>query len=287
MLKRSLACSACVMGLIASGGLTSKTSFAQDVSYAAGTLESNRSGVQRTGGLYMRGSARRYEYFPMGMPVAEIELPDQGVRRMLLPVTRTYLEFSRPQTNTAPCLTTDRQICRKTGTECMGGLETGGWELEMAGATEPIQLWWAPKRSMIVREEYRSERRMHALRHEAEPNKCHAADQWEFTCLLPRGRYLDGMAILAPELNAPVAERQPDGMIRRLVNINMQDNAAALFEISSGFAPQRSSLSATPGPDRTVRLAADAGRNAGCRTICGTNCTPSPQLNAGDTARAV
>jgi hypothetical protein len=275
------------MGLIASGGLASKTAFAQDVSYVADTLESNPSDVQRMGRLYVRSSASRYEYFHMGMPVAEIELPGQGVRRMLFPVTRTYTEFSRPQTNTAPCVTTDHQICRKTGTEYMGGLETEVRELEMAGATEPIQLWWAPKRSMIVREDYPSNRRMHALRREAEPYEDHAAEQWELTYLLPRGRYLGGMAILAPELSAPVVERRPDRMIRRLVNINMQDTAAALFEIPSGFAPQRSSLSATAGPDGSVRLSADAGRTAGAQDHMRHKLRPFPQLNEGDTARAV
>lgn len=254
MAKRILARAWLAVGLLAAGGAVSGEACAGEIAYSARALEIAPSGIHRNGRLLVRGSASRLEYHHMGMPVIEIEQPDRGVRRVLFPVTRTYLEYSHPQAridgSKAPCVTTAHQICTKTGREQIGGVETDVWELRTAGRGDVIRLWWSPSHGMIVREEYPDGRRMHGLKREAQPHEGFATEQWEFTYMLPGGRYLGGMAIIARDLDAPVVERRPDGTIRRLVDIKRGSLDAAMFELPPGY--RRINLPYPPPPGQTA-----------------------------------
>lgn len=222
-------------------------------SYVADALETTSSGVHRRGRLTVQGSASRLDYNDMGLPVIEIDLPEKGLRRVMFPAARTYMEFTRPQMisgRPGPCVASGYQSCRQTGREKVGGVDTEIWEIATPGADEAVRLWWDPARGMTVREEYPGGRRMHAVHREHEPYEGFHSEQWEFTYLLPGGRYLGGMAVMVPELNAPVNERRPDGTIRRLVNIKAGAVDATRFEVPSGY--RRIDLPHPPPPGQTA-----------------------------------
>lgn len=255
MLKRSVAQALLTAVLTASSGAVTGSACAEEeIAYRADALEINSAGVHRNGKLYVRGAASRLDYVHLGMPVIEIELPDKGVRRLLFPAARTYLEFQRSQTTVdgkrAPCVTTEHQSCGRTGREKMGGVATEIWELSAPDWREPIRLWWDPTRGMSVREEYPGGRRMHGLMREGYDHEGLKTEQWEFTYLLPGGRYLGGMAVFAPKLNAPVIERRPDGIIRRLVNIKLEGIDPVAFQVPEGY--RRIELPYPPPPGQTV-----------------------------------
>ena len=88
---------------------------------------------------------------------------------------------------------------------------------------------------MVVREERPGGWRMHAVKRDADDYEGLTVERWEFTYLLPGGRYIGGMAIIAPDLKTPVVERRPDGLIRRLVNIKTGEADENLFKVPDGF----------------------------------------------------
>ncbi|MCB1513522.1 MAG: hypothetical protein KDJ18_01655 [Hyphomicrobiaceae bacterium] len=221
--------------------------------YVADALESSPSGTRRHGRLSVRGTASRLDYMDLGLPVVEIELPEQGLRRLLFPAALTYMEFTRTQVfngKRIPCVATGYQNCALKGAEKIGGVDAEIWEIAVQDSGEPIRLWWDPSRGMTVREEYPGGRRMHAVHREHEPYEGFVSEQWEFTYLLPGGRYMGGMAVLVPELDTPVIERRPDGTIRRLVNIKSGAVDTALFEVPQGF--RRIDLPHPPPPGQTA-----------------------------------
>ena len=252
MLMRSIAMTAAALGLATSGLGWGGSARADEISYSADALEDNPAGARRAGRLYVRGSATRYDYLHMGSPVIEIDLPQHGLRRILYPAARTYMEFSAPSesaTGKVPCVATTYQTCAKAGSEELGGVATDVWDLGLAGRKGSVRLWWDKSRAMTVREEYPDGRRMHGLKREAEDYEGFKAEQWEFTYLLPGGRYLGGMAVIVPELKTPVVERRPDGTLRRLVNIKTRDIDAAYFDVPQGY--RRITLPVQPAPGQT------------------------------------
>lgn len=267
---------------------------AGDVSFTADALERHPTSGMRSGRLYVSGTSSRFEFQRMGTPVVEIDLPTQGVRRIVFPATKTYLEFRGPprtlRGNEAPCLTTAYQTCRKVGEENHGGVEAEIWSLGISGTDDAVRIWWDPERRMTVREEYPGGYRMHALKRSHENYEKHEAEQWEFTYLLPYGRYLGGMAIIVPDLKTPVVERRPDGLIRRLVNIEQRDVDASRFEAPAGF--RRIELPNPPPPGYTppplgwqpMSTPPRPSRPDAPVAVAPTP-SPYPQMTQGDTAR--
>lgn len=256
MLKQGFVQALLTTMLIVSSGAVNGAARTAEIGYSADALEINSAGVHRAGRLYVRGTATRLDYRHMGLPMIEIELPDKGIRRLLYPAAQTYLEFKLAQTTVdgrrVACVTTAHQTCSKAGSEEIGGIVAEVWELGTSDRQEPIRLWWDPSRGMAVREEYPSGRRMHGLKREADDYEGLKVEQWEFTYLLPGGRYLGGMAVISLKLNAPVIERRPDGIIRRLVNIKSETFDASAFETPPGY--RRIELPFPPAPGQTAMI---------------------------------
>ncbi|MGD9667598.1 MAG: hypothetical protein AB7U75_00905 [Hyphomicrobiaceae bacterium] len=291
MLKQSFVQALFTAALIVSSGAVNDTVRAAEITYRADVLEINSAGVHRRGRLYVRGNATRLDYSHLGMPVIEIELPEKGIRRLLFPAAQTYLEFTRAQAivdgRKVPCVTTPHQSCSKAGTEEIGGVNAEIWELGTSDRQEPIRLWWDVSRGMTVREEYPSGRRMHGLKREARDYEGFTVEQWEFTYLLPGGRYLGGMAVISPQLNAPVVERRPDGLIRRLVNIKMEPIDASAFQIPQGY--RRIELPYPPPPGQTApsgwQPIPQPSAPEGAGSYAARNAPLPPPSTEGDTAR--
>ncbi|MCB1505634.1 MAG: hypothetical protein KDJ47_11720 [Hyphomicrobiaceae bacterium] len=216
---------------------------ADELMFSADALEQNPSGVKRHGRLFVRGEDTRYEYTVGGEPVIEIELPDKGLRFLLLPGRQIYSEEQRPpriqNADENPCLTTAQQICTRVDAEQVGGIDATVFAVSQPGLGETQRIWWDSARRLVVREEFPSGQRMHAVKRQGHTHEGLQTELWEFTYLFPGGRYAGGMALYAPRLRLPVVERRADGLIRRLVNIQIGQFPSTLFQIPEGYAPMR------------------------------------------------
>lgn len=218
--------------------------------FSADALEQHPSGERRAGRLQVRGEDTRYEFTRQGTPVVEITLPAHGIKRILFPAARTYMEFRGPaearSSLNAPCQASSYQTCARDGSEEIGGIGTEIWTLGVPGGRDDIRIWWDTARRRSMREEYPGGYRLQAIKREHAAYEGLKAEQWELTYFYPGGRYVGGMVVYAQGVSLPVIERRPSGLIRHLVNIKQGVIAEDAFEVPPGYRqialplPQRS-----------------------------------------------
>lgn len=226
---------------------------------SADTVES-RSGLgNHAGRLYLRGNDSRYEHQVMGLPVVEIDLPEQGVRRVLFPLTRSYTELSLaalpkeiaatflPPVN-APCSETPRLSCKRTGEAEIAGIKTEVWTMRAAGAPADSTVHWDPARRLALRETHADGRTLEATRLGSEPYENLEVERWRITYAYPGGMRLEGQALVSPDLGITIAERRPDGASRQLVNVAKGGVDASMFAVPKGYRRIPGPGDAPPAP---------------------------------------
>jgi hypothetical protein len=211
---------------------------ADEIAFSADALETHPNGAKRYGRLHVLGSASSYEYKRMGISIIEIELPASGIRRVLFPASRTYFEtplVGFTSNDASPCPSETEVDCRRTGKEVIGASTTEIWTITRSDTSGATRLWWDTSRNMAVRIEHPDGSRLQTVMRESDDYEGMHAEQWELTHLLPGGRYIGGMMIIATELRMPVVERRPDGLIRHLVNIARGGVSADVFHVPAGY----------------------------------------------------
>lgn len=223
---------------------------ARQSDFSADALEQHPSGERRAGRLHVRGEDTRYEVTRQGAPIVEIMLPAHGIKRVLFPAARTFMEFRGPaqarSSLDAPCQAGSYQTCVRTGSEEIGGIDTEIWTLGVPGGRDDIRIWWDKTRKRSVREEYPGGYRLQAIKREHAAYEGLQAEQWELTYFYPGGRYVGGMVVYAQGVSLPVIERRPSGLIRHLVNIKQDAIGDDAFEVPPGYRQI-----ALPLPQRT------------------------------------
>lgn len=212
--------------------------------YSADAVETRPGLGNHAGRLLVRGSARRYEHQVMGLPVIEIELPEQGIRRIVFPLSRSYIEQSTAglpagatmaQPSDAPCRESPALACKRTGTAEIAGIATETWTLRPVGAPADSTIHWDPRRRIAVREEHIDGRRLEAARVATETYEGREVEHWRIVYRMPGGARLEGQALVDPDLGATIAERRPDGASRRLVNVTRGGVDEKLFTVPDGY----------------------------------------------------
>ncbi len=203
--------------------------------YSADTVETRPGLGNRAGRLYVHGHKRRFEHQVMGLPVADVDLPEQGIRRRIYPLTRSYAEqalSSLPKEVAAtlaepvgaPCKDTPVLSCKRTGTATVDGIEAEVWTLRPAGAPADARvpettIQWDPVRRIALGEQHPDGRRLTAKRAGDETYEGLKVERWSLDYTMPGGMQLSGEALVSADLGATIAERRPDGSSRRLVNV--------------------------------------------------------------------
>ena len=250
MARRHFATAALAAIAFASPELLAGAAAAQQSVFSADALEQHPSGERRAGRLQVRGEDTRYEFTRQGTPVVEIMLPAQGIKRVLFPAARTYMEFrgvaQARNSLDAPCQASSYQTCTREGREEIGGVDTEMWTLGVPGGRDDIRIWWDKARQRSVREEYPGGYRLQAIKRAHAAFEGRPAEQWELTYFYPGGRYVGGMVVFAQGLSLPVIERRPSGLIRHLVNIEHGAVSDGAFEVPPGYRQI-----ALPLPQRT------------------------------------
>lgn len=218
--------------------------------YSADTVETRPGLGNRAGRLYVHGHKRRFEHQIMGLPVVDVDLPEQGIRRRIYPLTRSYAEqalSSLPKEVAAtlaepvgaPCKDTPLLSCKRTGKATVEGIEAEVWTLRPAGAPADARvpettIQWDPVRRIALGEQHPDGRRLTAKRAGEETYEGLKVERWSLDYTMPGGMKVSGEALVSAELGATIAERRPDGGSRRLVNVT-KDVDAKLFEVPEGY----------------------------------------------------
>ena len=289
--------------------------------FEADVVETNGAMV-RSGRLAVKGDDTRFSYQRNGLPVVEITKPADGMKLILHPIQRTYMELKRSpadlgpaatatggdpgKTNSdsaatadkatsdkpkaggasgekVPCALTPGFACERIGGEEHAGIATDVWTIGKPGAPAGLKLWWDKSRGIAVREEYRDGRVIQAVKQADTTYETLRVEQWERTYLLPSGQFMRTAMLFAPSLGAPVYEQQPDGTTRRLVNIEARAPDMSLFEIPKGY--RKIAVGPPPPWSAMPPTAPDAGTpggDAGARPEAGA--TPDAGSNNGASA---
>lgn len=210
--------------------------------YSADAVETRPGFGNRAGRLYVRGLDRRFEHQVMGLPVIEIDLAEQGLRRIVYPLTRTYREqplAATPDTTAAamnaPCKETPQLACKRTGEAEIDGIKTEVWTLRPTGAPADSILFWDAKRRVSLREHHFDGRRLEATRVGTEKYEGRDVEHWSIAYIMATGARRVGAALVDPDLGTAIAERRPDGTSRHLVNIATGGVDADLFAVPNGY----------------------------------------------------
>lgn len=209
---------------------------AESAELSADAFEAHPGAGVRSGRLYVRGDSRRFDYQAGGLPVIEIDLPASGVRRVLFPLTRTYIEQPyTPEPAAAPCAPAPGRSCAKTGAGELGGTPTEIWTMRPLPAGRETRVWWDATRRLALRAEYADGTVMEARRAADEIYEDRKVERWQISYKLPGGRLMPAEALFDGALGMAIAERRGDGARRHLVNIESGPVDPARFEVPSGW----------------------------------------------------
>lgn len=281
-------CKVCLamMGLAAAAAAL--PSRADSAEFSADAFEARPGLGVQSGRLYVNGASRRFDYQVRGMPVISIEEPELGIRRLVYPLSRTYLEqrFTPVASDAGPCKATAELACSKSGEGDVEGIKTEIWTIKPANAPSETRVWWDATRRLALRADYGDGRTMMAKRDADITYDGRPMEHWTVSYRIPGGPQASGEALFDPEIKAAVAEIRPDGGRRHLVNIKAGPVARSMFEVPPGFAriedlrersTETAASSASPANERRLQaMQLPVGRPAAIPAPQPITTTPAP-----------
>lgn len=223
---------------------------AEMTEFTADAVQKQGGQSLQSGKLYVSTAGSRFEFEDQGRQIVQIQLPTQGLMRLLFPSDKTYLEFkteagaptpdSRPQD---PCKPAPDLACKRMGEEQINGMKLERWTVKPEGAPGDINIWWDRERRMPLRQVLFDGSTMQAVMTGSQNHEGRNVESWEITYTSPNGQFRRGMALYAPDLGATVLEQQPGGTMRELRNIVVGKIDTKLLEVPEGYTKL-----ATPPP---------------------------------------
>ena len=168
--------------------------------------------------------------------MVEIDLPEQGIRRFVFPLNRTYVEQPLPAEATAsPCAGGAASSCSKTGESEIDGIKTEIWTSRQLTAQRETRVWWDATRRLVLRAEYGDGTFMEAKRAADDAYEGRTVERWRVAYRLPGGRMFPAEALYDSALGMTIAEWTGDGGHRQLVNLRPGPVDSAKFEAPADF----------------------------------------------------
>lgn len=196
--------------------------------------------------MFIGEHAVRTEYLMGEQWVAEIIMPEEKRRVLLIPHQGTYMEqvgdmvpqmqFS-PRHEASPCEGMEDVTCRAVGEDVISGRKAVKWVFTSNVKQKPTEsLHWIDKeRNLALREEFADGTVTELKLLANEKLESRDTEKWE---LLVTGK--DGNKALSqqwydPELQVTIREELPGGYVRELRNIKIGPQAATLFEVPADY----------------------------------------------------
>jgi hypothetical protein len=171
--------------------------------------------------------------------------PDTGLLRVIYPAQRQYIEQKSPaplalpgEVVTNPCDQMPDAKCESLGEEAIGEQKAIHWKVTRQGPDNESQImeqWLDKKRGVPLRQIFPNGARIDASLTGVETINGRQAERWEIVMTPKEGPTQTGIQWHDMELDITIRESLPNGSVRELVDINVSEPEAKLFDIPDGF----------------------------------------------------
>ena len=192
-----------------------------------------------------RSNAVRMEMQTPRGEIIQQYFPDSGLLRVIYPAQRQYIEQQSPaplalpgEVTTNPCDQMPDAKCENLGEETIGEQKAIHWKVTRQGpdnVSQAMEQWLDKKRGVPLRQIFPNGARIDARLTGLETINGRQAERWEIVMTPQNGQKQTGIQWHDTELDVTIRESLPNGSIRELVNINVSEPDARLFEIPDGF----------------------------------------------------
>lgn len=211
------------------------------VSFVADASQAHAGGDAQQGRMFVSPAGVRFETGAGERQVVQIVLPKQKLTRVLIPSEKIYFEYSgaaplpmdRPST---PCTSSATFECHKVGDEKIGAAMAEKWTARPKGAPAAMTIWWAPKRKMVLRQNYPDGRVVQMVLTGMDTYEGRPVERWETSYRLPNGQAQKAVQLFDVKLELAVRETQPNGTTRSLSNIREMAADPAWFAVPDGYS---------------------------------------------------
>lgn len=196
--------------------------------------------------LYVaKGKAVRMEVSTPRGDIIQQYFPASGLLRVIYPEQREYIEQKTPaplalpgQVVTNPCDQMPDARCEKLGEEKIGQLSAVHWRISRQGPGNSVvtmEQWLDKQRGLPLRQLFPNGARIEASLAGRETVNGRDTERWEIVMTPASGEVQRGTQWHDVELDVTVREQLPNGSVRELRNIVLEEPAAALFAVPPGF----------------------------------------------------
>jgi hypothetical protein len=204
-------------------------------------------GMQKTQmKLYMSSNQSvRIEMMTPNGAIVQQFFPRTGLMRVIYPDRGEYLEQQSPtplsmpgSVVTNPCDGLPDAKCQQIGDEMIDGQPAVHWQIVRRGPNGQemkIDQWLEKQRGITLKEVLPGGASIHARMAGTEKLNGRDAERWEVVMSSSDGKQQTGTRWYDKELGITIREEFPNGAVRELQNIRVQEPDANLFNIPDGF----------------------------------------------------
>jgi len=230
--------------LIISSGLSSAYAFTQ--SFSAEAIQS-APGIQSTSMKLhvLKDKAVRIEMNTPQGKVVQQYFSDTGLMRVIYPARKEFIEQKSPAPLTMPgevamnpCDTLPGAKCENLGEESVNGKQSVHWKVTRNGPDQTpftIEQWLDKDRGITLRETLPNGTSINATMTGNEDLNGRSAERWDVVMTSVDGKTQSGTRWYDVELGITIRESFPNGSVRELINIQVKEPAAELFQVPDGF----------------------------------------------------
>lgn len=238
-----------------SGAICAATEFSAD------TVQQGPQGEMSSGKMFVGDGRVRIEMSHQGQQVIRITDEKRGVEWVLLPDQKKYMEqkLGPPQGQAPggksavadnPCGDMPGLTCNKLGEEDVGGRTAVKWEMVAThqGQTMKSTQWIDKERGVPLRQELPNGQKTELEFVAMEELGGRQVEKWEMVATGPNRPEMRTFQWFDPELDRPIRQELPGGMVSELVNIRVGKQPDELFNIPAGYERIAASQGAPSGP---------------------------------------
>jgi hypothetical protein len=170
---------------------------------------------------------------------------DSGLMRVLYPARKEFLEQKAPAPLSMPgdvvmnpCDNMPDAKCQNLGVEEINGLPAIHWKVTRQGPNQQVftmEQWLDQQRGITLREKLPSGASINAIMTAKENVNGREAERWEVTMTSVDGKSQSGTRWYDVELGITIREAFPNGSVRELQNIVVNEPDPALFSLPKDY----------------------------------------------------
>jgi len=194
--------------------------------------------------VYITKNAIRNEYEQDGSKVIEIIYPDEQKRVLLFPDDKVFIEQHAPAypdrrvaVGDSPCAKLQGTLCKKLGNEVINGIDTEKWEFSRVDKGQPVHTlhWIDPERELPIREFFADGTVIEMSLLSDDTLEKRKVEKWRMQVIGANKQRAQFLQWYDPELKLVIREEHPDGYVRELRDIKVDQLKDSLFTIPKDY----------------------------------------------------